>query len=824
MESGVHGSAGEELSSFVGRERELAELRSLVPAARALTLAGTAGIGKTRLAVRLVASLADDFEDGAWFVELADLRQPDLVAARIAAAVGVIEEPGRPLLATLADALRPREILIALDNCEHLIDECARVCQRLLASAPGLTLVVTSREPLRVAAETVWQVPPLGMPSPSLAGIEAAELLRSDALRLFAERARAANADFSLSGRNLASIATICRSLDGLPLAIELAAAWVRALSAEQIASRLTDRFRLLSSAERTAPPRHRTLRAALDWSYDLLTDQERVLLRRLSVFSSWPLETAEQVCAVQIAGADLAERDIVDLLTALADKSLVIAETDAFGSTRYRMLDTVREYAGAMLADAGEAELMHARFGEYGMAEMERLAQEGMALVPAPWSAIVETFRRFQADGANISQILGRCLENGDVETGLRICAATRPVWIVQGSFAEGAGWLDAFLDLDTSRVPDQVMGPAMVSRAQLALATDPLQAGLYAKAGLELCRMPGSEFWAASALNLLAEAALHARQPGEAAAHARDALNVSRAAGERFNEGYATGTLGTLAAYDGDPERARELGETALAIAREIDQQWAAARALLGLADLARLSGDLDRARSRYTEALDILREVGAKPEMARCLAGLGRIAITQGELVLARHYLGESLELSRATGSRIAVIRALAAFAALATARHDHSRAIQLTAAAAALRADASLPEASSGGRRRVLGAAAKLGPQAVDGLWAAGSALGSEAAISLALAPGATYGDVEGAAGEPAGDSILTTRELEIAALVAAAHSNRSIAAQLAISPATVATHVANIMAKLDFTSRIQIAAWAVEQATDRGTGR
>jgi predicted ATPase/DNA-binding NarL/FixJ family response regulator len=822
MESGVHGSAGEELSSFVGRERELAELRALVPAVRALTLAGTAGIGKTRLAVRLVAVLADDFEDGAWFVELADLRQPDLVAARIAAAVGVIEEPGRPLLATLADALRPREILIALDNCEHLIDECARVCQRLLATAPGLTLVVTSREPLRVAAETVWQVPPLGMPSPSLAGIEAAELLRSDALRLFAERARAANADFSLSGRNLASIATICRSLDGLPLAIELAAAWVRALSAEQIASRLTDRFRLLSSAERTAPPRHRTLRAALDWSYDLLTDQERVLLRRLSVFSSWPLEMAEQVCAVQIAGADLPERDIVNLLTALADKSLVIAET--FGSTRYRMLDTVREYAGVMLADAGEADLMHARFGQYGMAEMERMSQEGMALVPVPWSAIVQTFRRFQADGANISQILSRCLENGDAEAGLRICAATRPVWIVQGSFAEGAGWLDAFLDLDTSRVPDQVMGPAMVSRAQLALATDPMQAGQYAKAGLELCRMPGSEFWASSALNLLAEAALHAGQADEAAAYAREAISVARAAGERFNEGYAAGTLASLAAYLGDLDKAREYGETALVIAREIDQQWAVARALLGLADLARLSGDLDRARSRYTEALDILREVGARPEMARCLAGLGRIAITRGEFLLARHYLAESLELSRATGSRIAVIRALGSFAALATARHDYIRAIQLTAAAAALRADASLPEALGGGQRRVLDAAAELGPQAVEGLWAAGSALGSEAAISLALAPGAVYRDVERAAAEEAGDSILTARELEIATLVAAAHSNRSIAAQLDISPATVATHVANIMAKLEFTSRIQIAAWTVERATDRGTGR
>ena len=828
----MQGRVGDELNAFVGRERELGELRLLAGGARALTLAGTGGIGKTRLALRLIAELAGEFPDGAFFVELADLRQPELVTTRIATAIGVIEEPGRPLLATLADALRSRRLLIGLDNCEHLVEECARVCHRLLASSPGLVVVTTSREPLRVAAETVWQVPPLSLPAAD--GPEA-ELAGSDALALFAERAAAVAGGFRLSRANVGPVAAICRALDGLPLAIELAAAWVRVLTAEQISARIADRFRLLSTAERTAPQRHRTLRAAIDWSHELLTVPERILLRRLSVFATWPLEMAEQVCAVATASGELVARDMVDLLTALADKSLVIAETDSRGEARYRMLDTIREYAAARLAEAGEDRLMNARFREYGMREMEQLALAGMALVPASWSARVDTFRRFEADTGNIRLILGGCLADGDAETGLRVCAATRPVWIVHGSFAEGSGWIDALLNLDTTALPDSVLGPALVSRAQLALATDPAQAGQYAKAGLELCRGPGAEFWAASALNLLAESALHAAQAGEAASLAREAEAVARGAGDRFNEGYALGTLGTLAAYRGELALAREFGETALAIAREIDQLWGAARALLGLGDLARVTSELDRARRHYEEALVILREVDALPELARCLAGLGRMAISQGQLALARRYLTESIELSRSTGSRFGVIRALESFAGLAAAELDPGVAVRLSAAAAALRRAASLPDASAARTNRIFDAAAPLGEEAVAELWAAGSELTDEAAITLALG-----GEVPGR-GSPAGgaadvaehqpdsaehqpDRALTARERQIAALIARGHTNRAIAAELGISPATAARHVANIMAKLDVTSRVQIAAWAAERATGRGTGR
>ncbi len=805
MELGIQGNAGEEFSAFVGREHELSEICRIAGDVRALTLCGAGGIGKTRLAIHAAARLAPGFADGAWYVELADVQQPDLVPSRIASVIGVVEEPGRTLLATLADALRPRRMLIVLDNCEHLIDASARICQRLLASSPGLKVIATSREPLRVAAETVWQVPPMAMPAPTGAPEDTAELMRSDALRLFADRASAAQPGFALGLANVAMVAAICRAVDGLPLGIELAAAWVRMLTVEQIAARLADRFGLLSSAERMALPRHRTLRAAIDWSHDLLPPAEKVLLRRLSVFAGWPLEMAEKACAGLRPDDELAAGDILNLLAGLADRSLVIAEPDADGRIRYRMLDTIRAYAAERLDEAGETHEQRARFRDYTVSEVEHAALIGMALLPGTWPERVETFRRFEAETANLRQILTWCLDDGDAESGLRICMAMRPVWIVQGSFAEGAAWADAFLDRDHSALPDGVLGPALIGRAQLALASDPADAGQRAKAGLELCRGAGLEFWAACALNLLAEAALHAGQADEADLRACEALAIASGSGDRFNTGYATGTRAAAAAYRGDLAEALRLGEGALAIARDIDQQWAVARTLLGLGDLARLTGNPAKARQHYLEAFAILREVDARPEMARCLAGLGRIETGQGELELAGKHLAESIELSRSTGSRIGVIRGLGSFAALAIAQGSPDVAIRLVAAAATLRDEANLPETPSSRTERLL-AAAGLSEMATRELWTAGSKLSSDAAVDLAL----TVPDML-ATRKPE----LTVRELEIAALITRGLSNRVIADELGISSATVARHIANIMAKLGFTSRLQIAAWVTE---------
>jgi len=801
MDIGFQGHVGEEVTAFVGRERELRELRRLAPVVRALTLCGAAGIGKTRLAIRMAAELAHGFPDGAWFVELADLRQPDLVASRVASLLGVVEEPGRALAATLADALKPRRLLLVLDNCEHFIDACAVLCGQLLASSAGLTVIATSREPLRVAAETVWQVPPMSMPAPGQ--VADADLTGSDALTLFAERAAAVRPGFALGQDNLASVVAICRDLDGLPLAIELAAAWTQVLSVEQIAERLADKFRLLSSAERTVSPRHRTLRSAIDWSHDLLSRREQVLLRRLSVFAGWSLEMAEQVCPGPEGGEDLAAGEILDLLTGLADKSLVIADAAADGNIRYRMLDTIREYAAERLDDAGGAMHVRARFREYAVREVEELARIGMAIARATWADRVETFRRFADETGNLRQLLGWCLADGDAVTGLRICIAMRPVWIVQGSFAEGGKWMDAFFDLSTP-VSDVVLGPALVGRAQLALATDPAAAGQGAKAGLELCRAEALDFWTAAALNLLAEVALHAGQADEADARAAEAHAVASASGDGFNASYGLGTRAACAAFRGSLEEARMLAEASVAIAREIDQQWAVARTLLGLGDLARLTENPARARQHYQEALGILREISARPEMARCLAGLGRIEIGLGELPVARQYLSESIELSQFTGSRIGVIRGLECFAELAVASDNAELAVQLAAAAAALRRAASLPEASAGRNRQLMTATAGIDQDVREQLWAAGSALTSEEAVALAL----SHTDAE----EP-GEAELTARELEVAAAVTRGLSNRAIGDELGIASTTVARHIANIMGKLGVTSRLQIARWA-----------
>src|SRR5216683_2464097 len=399
-----------EPNRFIGRERDIDELRRCLAATRAVTLCGTGGIGKTRLALRVIASLADQFPDGVWLIELGDLRQPELVVSRVASTIGVDEEAGRPLLETLAEALRPRMLLLMLDNCEHLIDACARLCQRLLADCPWLRVVATSREPLRVPAETVWRVPPLSIPLTGPPGGDTppvpGELVSYEAIRLFLDRAAAARPGFGLTAENAAAVVRLCRALDGVPLAIELAAARIRVMSVEEIAARLGDRFRLLGTGDRTAPPRQQTMRAAIDWSHSLLTAQEQVLLRRLSVFAGWSLEMAEQVCAgadLQVdAGADLQVGEVLDLTTALVDKSIVAVEHEALGQARYRMLDSIRQYAAQRLAAAAETGLIEQRLRDYVLQAVEHFEAIGMVRIPAPWSESVDVFRRYDVDQDN--------------------------------------------------------------------------------------------------------------------------------------------------------------------------------------------------------------------------------------------------------------------------------------------------------------------------------------------------------------------------------------------------------------------------------------
>jgi predicted ATPase len=657
---------------------------------RALTLCGPGGIGKTRLALRLLAAMAAEFPDGAWFVELADLRQPDLVISRVAAVLGVSEEPGRPLLETVADVLRRRRLLLALDNCEHLIEACAEVSRQLLASSPGLRLVITSREPLRVAGETVWRVPPLSAMSVTTSG-HAKAGNQNEAVRLFAARAAAACPDFTVGPDNVLAVAAVCRALDGLPLAIELAAPWVRVLSVDQICARLGNRFALLTAGDRSASPRQRTLRATIEWSYALLTEREQTLFRRLSVFAGWSLEMAEQVCADD----DIPAGDMLGLTAALVDKSLVVLDPEALGQARYRMLDTIREYAAVRLADAGESSRLDLALRDYVLRTAEHSLAIGMAQVPVPWADRVDCSRRYVVDEGNITQVLTWCLSYDDMEIGLRICIAVSPRWLVWGLFAEGGEWLDAFLDHGPVAPAPRIRGAALVARAQLAAVSDPAAAETLAEEGLALCRDTGEQFWTAVALNLLSEIAVQTGRADQAAARADQALSVAQAAGDGWNEGYALGTRAAMAARAGKLREAEQLASASVAVMRRIDQQWGVARVLLGLGDLARLRARPGEAYDHYVEALSILEEVGARPEIARCLAGLGRMALDLGAVEQARRHLNRSLKLSQATGTRIGVARGLEALATLAVRENEAERAVQLAAAATALRESAGIP---------------------------------------------------------------------------------------------------------------------------------
>jgi predicted ATPase/DNA-binding NarL/FixJ family response regulator len=790
-----------EPNSFVGREHELDELRKLVCSTRMVTLTGPGGIGKTRLALHALTLTAADFADGVCYVELADVTSPDLVVARVASVVGVTEEENRPLLHTLTDALRPRSLVLALDNCEHLIEACARLCQRLLASAPDLRLLATSREPLRVAGETVWQVPPLAVGS--------ADGSASEAVRLFAERAAATAPGFALTPANTDDVAAICRSLDGIPLAIELAAARVRALSVEQIRMRVADRFGLLTTGDRAAAPRQQTLRAAIDWSHDLLTKREQALLRRLSVFAGWSLEMAEQVCTDDLVPAAA----ILDTVAALVDKSLVVREPESLGQARFRMLDTIREYAAENLTSAGEATEIQHRFRDHTLAVVERNFAVGMALVPAPWQDRVDVFRRYDVDAGNVWLVLGECLAEGDVATGLRICTAIRPCMLVRGEFALGCEWLDAFLALpEAADVAPGIRGQALIGRAQLTLPAEPADAEPSARSGLDLCRAAGDLFWTAAGLNLLSEIAIHTGRPDEAETLSREAATTAEANGDGWNTGWSLGIRSAIAAVRGNMPEAAQLASASIDVMRAINHQWGAARAQLSLGDLARLRGDLDGAQRMYADALGYLREISARPEIARCLSGLGRIALELGDAEAARKYLAESLRLCRDIGTHIGMARGIESWAALASHEGDAEGAVMLAAAAGALRATTGLPPVPRARTDRYLAAADHLDDGATALLWARGLALSPEAAIELALGQYPKSPRPQRAAATLTPPGGLTPRELEIAALIAAGRRNKAIAAELVISPATVARHVANIMAKLDFRSRAQIAAW------------
>ncbi len=865
------GNIPAEPNAFIGRERDLADLISMVSHVRMLTLFGPGGIGKTRLALKLAAQLMPDYPGGAWMVDLADADGPDRVVSLVAGVLGVRPEPDRPLADTLAEALRGQNLLLVLDTCEHLVQASAELVQRLLGSCPGLRIIATSREALRVRGEVIWRVPPLGLPAGpgGLAGsarsdVEAgtgltpAAMGSYEAVRLFVIRATAVRPGFTLQASNASAVAEICRTLDGVPLAIELAAARVRTLSAEQIRDRLASRFELLAFGDRTAPPRQQTLRAAVEWSVDLLTPAERLLLSRLSVFHGWSLEMAEQVCA----DSQIPASAVLDLLSALIDKSLVIVDAEVGGDGRYRLLDTVRELSAERAEADGELPALRAIHRDCMLALVTDIAGRAFLTGEPSWPERVEMYLRVLADRANFEIAIVYCISRGDADAGLRLCIALSSSWLANGDVADGAAWIDELL-AGTPVVPASagLRAKALAVRSELAFEQqDYAGAARFATAGLELSRASGDGN-PASALRMQALTLLMAGQPTQAAERADEALAAAVAMGDPWEEGIALAARAAAAAGQGLLDDAQASYEQALEVLSG-NNRWGVANVLSGLGQLARARGDAVGAVRYFSDALAIYRQIDARPEMARCLGGIGLIALSAADLASARVSLSESLQLNLATGQRLGIARALTALAAVAIGVGDHERGVQVAAAAQALFENIGVPPSSVSRLGSVFDQGRKhLGEAAAEAAAEQGRAMAPRQAAVLAMDPGSAGPALEVSprepeatvpvASEPAeadlgpgqraaalarGDDAteppalvsafgdvqpppwpgsLTEREREVARLIAQGLSNRAIGHQLYITQATAARHVANIFAKLGFKTRAQVTAWVIK---------
>ncbi|MFI6507188.1 tetratricopeptide repeat protein [Streptosporangium sp. NPDC050855] len=805
-----------EPNGFVGRETDVEELVDLLGVARVVTLCGTGGIGKSRLAIRVASQVAAEFPGGVWLVELADAVPGDQIETRVAAVLGVKAEPSRALAETLIDALGDRRLLLVMDNCESLIEESARFCRAVLTVCPEVRVLTTSREPLRVAGETVWRVPPLSLPRGG--GHDPAD---SEAVRLFVDRAAAASREFAVTEQNEADIAGLCEALDGMPLAIELAAALCRVLTVGQINARIRDRFRLLSAGDRTAPARQQTLRATVDWSYQQLDEPERILLRRLAVFTGgWTLDMAERVCARDALRAE----DVLRVLCVLVDKSLVLAETAVAGETRYRMLETIREYAAEQLAASGE-ESGFRRLHRDHMIEVAARMHRTIVRRPRPtWAEICPMLVMMDELQANVWAAVRWSAEaDDDPESALRLLVLLRWPLIAGGRFTPADKWLDRLLEAAPEELSPQVRGDALALRGQVAFGQgDPDAAQVACTAAIGLCRQAGLHGPLGGALAVLAWVAIYQRRPDRARALLDEALEAVRAVDDPWHETVVRSMEGTLALSEGRAKESQRSFEAALAIAHELDNHWAAPVALIGLAQVAWLRGDLAEARARYERALDMLQDITAHWQVVTCLSGLGRIALAQGDLATARVRLIESLRLCIGTGQRLGVARRIETLAQLALAEEDDRRAVRLAGASAAIRSAMSgavLPPGFGARMEELLQPARmRLGESQVARLWAQGQEMSQEQAVRYALQVEEPHETPPLLGASPAVTPLttLTCREWEIAELVARGLSNKAIADDLVISPATAARHVANILAKLGFSSRTQVATWVVEQ--------
>ena len=761
-------------TNVIGRERELAEGRRLIQMTRLLTLTGAGGVGKTRLALEVARQARAAYPDGVWFIELAPLADGALVPQTVARLLGAPDQPGRSPTDALTAWLGDKRVLLALDNCEHLLEACARLASSVLARCPNVRVLATSREALGVGAEVTWRVPSLAVPPPPQPSLE--EALRSPAVQLFVARASRALPGFALTEADAGPVARVCQRLDGMPLAIELAAARVPLLTVAQIERRLDDAIRLLTGGGRDAPPRHRTLRATLDWSHALLTETEQVFLRRLAVFAGfWTLEAAEAVCA----GEGIEPADALDLLGSLVAKSL--AQVGQAGEARFRLLETVRQHAWERLRESGEVELVQRQHAAYYLA----LAEEAAPHLSGPRQE--EWFDRLGEAHDNLRLVLRWAADRGDAETLLRLAVAIYVFWRLRGHVREAQGWLSQALAATGAPGPE-----ATVAEKRLR----------------------------GRALNA---AATMARQQGDldaARAYYEESLALLRAIDDRLGVANALRNVAQMRVRQGDPAGARPLLEESRALSQEVGYATGVGDASAWLARLALQEGDVRAARGHIERALAIERRTVQPFERAAWLHTLALVALGQGDLATARASYAECLPIAARMNARWGLAHMLAGRAAVAAAEGQPERALRLAGAAEALReADGFVLQlyATSVTTPFLVQAEAALGQRA-GATRAAGQALPLEQALTEALdeeaatPPGDGEPMARAATALPCG---LTTREAEALRLLARGATNRQIAAELSISVKTVNKHVASILGKTNSPNRTAAAAFALQ---------
>jgi predicted ATPase/DNA-binding CsgD family transcriptional regulator len=742
------GNLPADATSFIGRRRELAEVRRKLGAVRVVSLVGPGGVGKTRLAVRAASDLARGFPGGAWLVELADVRDPSMVANAVMAALDLRDQAATEPRALLRSYLADKELLLVLDNCEHLREAAAGIVNDVVRAAPGVRVIATSREPLAVAGEHVLPIPPLELPAAGDGAVR-----QNEAVVLFVERAAAATGTFELTSANQVAVANVCRRLDGLPLAIELAAVRTRVLSVEQILDRLSDRFSLLVGGGRAAIPRHQTLETTIAWSYALLSAGERTLFRRLCVFAGrFTLEDVEAVCEFDL-----------DHLSSLVEKSLAVKE-DVRGVACYRLHETMREYAALKLREAGEVETLGERCTDY---YVQRCALTG----PPARYRLAEWLEWMALEIDNVRAVLRHCLDRGDFRRGIDLAASLGWFWITRAT-TEGVGWLEQMLAGGGGEKESTAW--ACFLRGFLAV----LQADTTA------------------ALPWLERAAVAARE-----LHYAELLTQATSMAS-----IAAMTAGDRAASDAFYEEAL----TAVAQANDLASTTSVlqARALNGM-----FTGELDAVRVATSEGVRLSREAGDLYVLEIMLMELAFVTLIMGDASDAKPLYTEALQIARRIDDRLAQSYLLAAFSWFAAHDGQARLAAQLLGAGDAIRLSAGagliaplaplLDQAEES-------AVVVLGRAKFDAEFAAGKRISREDAVRLALGEPAQVG-ARAAVGETGAD-VLGKREADVARLVAEGLSNRQIGTRLFISERTVDSHVRSILNKLGFNSRAQIAAW------------